>query len=369
MALRLEKSRFSDSLGGVKGNIEAISNICLYLWAVIGLFLIFYCLVRYIKKYSHWILATFILFGGLDFIIYFLENHSFPDCSHLEWWGTVFSYSANTTQLYWVFNQSIPIWLIVVLLLLLISNKKMAGWGALVFAYSPFAIIGMVPITIAALFNLDYTSFKIKIKSAVTIENTIIPIVMLLVFGSFYMCTIDSARSESGFLFLLVPEFRIFTLYIAFVVIEFLVYFILMGRMAMQYRFYWITLIELLLFPLFKMGLYNDLPMRGSMLALFILMILCLQFLMDENINILAIRKKAVLACLLVGFGTSYAEIQRNVKLTLTMNEYEYLKESVYSFGAIQTDDEPKIQIILNQYMSLEETYETTHFYKYLLKK
>ena len=75
-----------------------------------------------------------------------------------------------------------------------------------------------------------------------------------------------------------------------------------------------------------------------------------------------------MLTCLLAGYLTSCTEIQRNVSETLNVSQEEYLKEDVYSFGCMQTENEGQIMLNLNQYMVLDDELEKSLFYKYLLK-
>ena len=75
---------------------------------------ILYLINRYLKKESFWALFLLILFSGLDIIG--LPNYLFS-FKELEWWNGLFQYSSNTTSIYWTFNQTIPLWLIMSLLL------------------------------------------------------------------------------------------------------------------------------------------------------------------------------------------------------------------------------------------------------------
>ena len=352
-----------------KAIVDSISNILLYLWAVLGLFLVVYCLVRLLKKYSYWILSTLILFGGFDFLIYCLNNKQIPHNTHIEWWATLFQYTDNTAQLYWAFNQAIPIWLIIAFLLLIKNNKYMAGWTALGFAYSPFATLGLVPIVIAALFNQDKGKILHKLKNAVSAYNICIPIIMLVIFGSFYMQIVSGASLYSGFIFALYPELKTFTVYILFLFVEFLIYFIALGKIAKHYRFYWVVLFELLLIPLYRMGKFNDFSMRVSIPALFILMVLCLQRLFDAEASGDAKNKRIIIICLCLGYLTSCTEIQRNLTMTLMTPEENYLRNNVYSFGNIEWENEDYIYLHVNQYMSLDKDYKNSFFYKYLAQE
>lgn len=347
----------------ITGCSESLSNIFLLIWAVLCLFLVFYCLVQYLKKFSYWVLATYILFAGMDAVMWIIRYMKFPT-DHLEWWANYFQYSANTTQIYWVFNQSIPIWMIVSMLLLQNKSKSKCGLSALAFAYSPFATIGMIPIAIGSIFNGEDNeqSLSKKIVNALTFENIAIPILILVVFGSFYMQSSNSL-GEYGFIFCLHPEFRTFTLYAIFIFSEVLIYFIAMGSTARKFKFYWITLFELLTIPLFKAGLWNDFCMRVSIPALFLLMILILQTYFENQEHL---RRRVIQVLLIIGFITSLSEINRNLSGTLNLSEEEYINELVYSFGDMQTDNEDQVWINMNQYMPRD--FQNSFFYRYIAK-
>lgn len=352
---------------------EAVGQTTLYIWTVLELFLAFYFLVRYMRKYSYWILSAFVLFAGLDIVAWLACNVSIPNDTHIEWWVgfKYFQYSSNTTQLYWVFNQSVPIWLIVSILLQLKDSKSSAALCSLSFAYSPFATIGMIPIAIASAFNYRSEgancSIWKKARNMITFENVAVPLAMLIVFGSFYLQNKNSL-GETGFIFQIYPERRTLALYVIFCLVEFVIFFVAVGMSAARYRFYWVTLAELLLIPLYYAGGNNDFCMRASIPALMLLMVIMLQYI-HEDVSAPKEKKrqKVVMALLLVGYFTSVTEIQRNVKGTLMLQQSDYLRESVYSFGEMKTDNESQIRLNIKQYIPTD--YQDSFFYKYLAER
>ena len=356
------------ALAKIANGSEAVGNIALYLWAVLELFLAFYCIVRYISKYSYWILSAFMMFGGMDFIMWVICNMSLPVNDHIEWWTSYFfQYSANTTQVYWVFNQSIPVWLIIGVLLLLTRSRSSIALSSLSFAYSPFATIGFVPIAIASVFNADSEKGDTwgRIRRAISLENILVPLLMLVIFGSFYMQNNNSLTGNNGIIFQIYPYAQVLPIYVIFVLSEFLVYFIVMGKPAMQYRFYWVTLVELLIIPLFRAGGNNDFCMRASIPALMLLMIIVLQYYLGESgQNDEKKRKRIIAGLLIVGYMVSITEMQRNIALTIE-NSYEVnIREDVYSFGDMHTPYDWQVEINVDQYMPIN--YQDSFFYKYI---
>ncbi len=136
-----------------------------------------------------------------------------------------------------------------------------------------------------------------------------------------------------------------------------------MGSTARKFKFYWITLFELLTIPLFKAGLWNDFCMRVSIPALFLLMILVLQTYFENQEHL---RRRVIQVLLIIGFITSLSEINRNLSGTLNLSEEEYINELVYSFGDMQTDNEDQVWINMNQYMPRD--FQNSFFYRYIAK-
>ena len=349
---------------------RAVSDAALLLWAVLGVFLSFYCLVCYLKKYSYWILAAVILFGGMDFAMYVLMEGKVPFKGHVEWWAGYFQYSSNSAQLYWVFNQSIPIWVVMSLLLLATDTKRKIGLCSLVFAYSPFAAIGIIPIAMASCIKIKgggkNTIYKI-FKDVVSTENIGIPFMMLCIFGTFYLHNKNSI-GQTGIIFLLHPEFKILTVYIIFLVMEVLIYFLLVGRYAWNWEYYWIILTELILIPLYVAGKYNDFAMRASIPAIYLMMVMVLKYLLDSQIKSdHNVRRRILAAAVVIGFLTSAVELQRNISITLTASEEEYRNDPVVSFEKVKYGSDEFTRLIFDQYLSVD--YKDSLFYKYIAER
>ena len=105
-----------------------IGYIAQVIWASLGVFIfIYYFLASLIKKNLTAVLIV-ILFSGLDIVgklIFdpeFIKNYDIT--FHLEWWSFYYQFSSLTSQLYWVFNQAIPAWIITMLLYNEKNNKN-----------------------------------------------------------------------------------------------------------------------------------------------------------------------------------------------------------------------------------------------------
>lgn len=100
------------------GFTKLASNIVLYLHAVTGVILLHYLLCKIVKKCSWLCIGILVFFSGLDVVTYLIKSQTFPNITQsLEWSSEFFQYSGNTTQLFYVFNQSIPVWIIAAIIL------------------------------------------------------------------------------------------------------------------------------------------------------------------------------------------------------------------------------------------------------------
>ena len=119
-------------------------------WALLGIGLVYYLICAKNKKLELWPLAVFILFSGLDIIGEHLIGtniFSIDVTTHLEWWGTAYQYSSMTTQLFWVFNQAIPIWLGTIVILMQKNNRNVVFILACGLITSTLPSIGLALIT------------------------------------------------------------------------------------------------------------------------------------------------------------------------------------------------------------------------------
>ena len=339
---------------------EMARNMVLFAWAFLGIMLIIYLLNRMLGKCSYIVPIVLIFFGGLDSIPFFIKNFKLPFVEHMEWWAEYFQYSSNTTQLFFVFNQSIPVWLIVALLLQLKDNKYVAGLSSLVFAYSPWAVFGMVPIAIAGTLKKGE-----KIKKAINVVNILVPLMLLIVFGLFFMA---SSGSE-GYIGLIFGYYskqgrRLLFTYLYFIFVEAVIYFLAMGQRAEGYRYYWVTLFELILFPLFIVVDPNFI-MRGSIPALFLLTVFIIKYFVEDwKNNSEKIRKVVLVVVFCIGLLTPLTEINRTVQSTFAGEKF--LREEVVSFGNMQNQNEDQITTAKEQFFIYD--YENSLFFKYLGK-
>lgn len=126
-----------------------------FLWVLLGIFLVYALICIWRRKIVLWPLLILVFFSGLDIIgsNIFTEN-PIPvwGKEHLEWWTALspfkLQYTSNTSQLNWVFNQAIPVWLVMMLLFLEEPPQNMVWVVTLITITSTLPFIGVVPILI-----------------------------------------------------------------------------------------------------------------------------------------------------------------------------------------------------------------------------
>ncbi len=342
-------------------------NFLLYLWAFIGTFLAVYLVCRKLEKTSFGIIAVFIGFSGLDAVPTILLNSIFngigsvfPWMYHIEWWAGYFQYSSNTTLLFWVFNQSIPIWILMGLFLQLKDNKSFIGLTSLSFAYSPWATLGMVPFAIAGTLK-----DRKKIFDAINIGNILSAVYMMIVYGLFY----GSSTGSEGFVGLIFEKYSdrivdVLFWYVLFVVFEFGIYYFILGKSARKSEYYLLTLAMLAVLPLVHI-LEVDFVMRASIIPLFMTMIYVLEFLYKKSESAhYNVRRRLLIIALCIGALTPLSEIDRSVIKTVTMDDH--LEDSIGSLGYFEDDHSFYIYETRNQYFVYD--YESTSFFRYIGK-
>ncbi len=142
------------ALIGKLGDLD-MAYAALFVWVLLGILLIYALVCIWRRKIVLWPLLILIFFSGLDIIgshIFTEEMISVWGKEHLEWWAAEFpyklQYTSNTAQLYWVFNQAIPVWLVMMLLFLDEVPGNMIWVSAMLAITSTLPLIGLVPIMI-----------------------------------------------------------------------------------------------------------------------------------------------------------------------------------------------------------------------------
>ena len=254
-----------------------VGNFVLYLWNSIGIFLCLLSTSAVIKKVTAWVPFIFVFFSGLDIIpnlVYELTHYS--DWRWFEGFVTSMSYVSNFRELASVFNQMVPCFLVVAILLMSNNTRSMGLTAGILFCYSPWAVFGILPMVAAFLFGKNLRASKIS----KTLYNTFSPaniasaVLILTIFGSYYM-TNSGAVGYKGFAWEYFSNPGWFILaYIVFILIEVIPFALILYKREKYNPVFIAAFATLLILPFYRVSEMNDFTMRGSMPALFFFCIL-----------------------------------------------------------------------------------------------
>lgn len=313
-------------------NSFRITEIVNYIWAEIGLILVWLNLVRLIKinnVFKQILSAIILIFFSCPLWIAQAILNALYNIHNLNWivpidtthWfvatnDIILQYTNNFVLLQWVFPQIIAIWLT---LLLFIENKRKIQYYLTLMLpsmlFGTLSFIGIVPIALGcALCELARKRNIIMwFKKIFSLEN----IITLLTLGSvlilyFYGNILCDKPDTISFRIMEYGDYWGF--YFIFVIIMVLLYSLCIWIDNKKNELFYFAVISLLLLPLFKMGMWNDFMMRASIPALFILMYLIVKFLNNyiridvfKNTNIPIVKKiLPFLVCIILIIGGSY---------------------------------------------------------------
>ena len=379
------------------------ANLFLFAWTYTGLILAFAWFARIgriklEKRPSRYLglVVFFCLAGGLDLIATQLLTRADVRMSdHVEPWAAFFQFSSNTTLIYWVPQHTLAIWLLTGLFCDVIYRRQSLKYigmpAAAAFIWSPFGVVGLVPLLIMTLVvylrRPNQTCLFNRDSLVLNGLAAWVGAVYLLYLGSnqFHFPTgwiWKMVEGAPGFLFQRLWQFWVFEFGLAaFITVMILVLGAVVGHSANSSaestRIHWgrwlaedfdlsreqvlvfvACLIVLLMLPLYKMGVHNDLVMRGSVSALFFFWAFLAKVLFDASSRVKRRLRPLFLLLimiLLIGFYPSLAEISRSLE------NYHF---GPPLFSSVSTSGEVNSYEIVVQKIANEDSI----FYQYLSK-
>jgi len=272
-----------------------VGNMSLLLYFTFGFTVLFLLLLMYFQKTDakHVFLLVFglILFSGMDIIG---SGLSIPEGLHIEWWAGTFQYSSLTTCMCWVFNQTLVPWICTTLLLHEKSVSNLVFIGMACLFNGPFPFIGFFIYCIAIGIMRCVAMTKEKkgrsfVKEVFSLSNIfatllIFPIISAFLLSNNYMADNTGADSDSVFFLASTWGLSDFVWYVFFLLIEFGIFAVLIARPNKKNVLFYVTVIQLCIYPLFNLGINSDLTMRASIPPLFMMFIMVYKYLFDEKI-------------------------------------------------------------------------------------
>jgi len=358
---------------------RGVANAAMFLWSFIFLFLttLLVCAFTKAKSFSRVLLTVFIIifFSGMDIVGVLAANKWDPDAvsDHLEWWGKHYQYSSNSTQLFWVFNQSTPAWLATALFL---NEKSVRNYVFLCLALlpcSPFPMVGLFLLLVVSVFRCFFTAIKEKtlpkfLLEAFSLQNIIAAVVVLPVFYLYYKG--NMAIDSGGFRFWLgfdryEPSQALY-FYARFAFLEFGLLAALLFWRFRKNLLYWVSVLSLCFIGMFRMGGFADFSMRASIPALFVLMVLAISMLQngigsqktDFGIRYTFSRTSiAILLVLIIGAVTPLVECFRAINAVQLYGVKGAVADDIITFSDKPVKD-------YKNFMTAE--YKSSDFWRYL---
>jgi hypothetical protein len=280
------------------------ANQALYWWSMGGLLLalLWFCVL--VRRVSYSVLLIFVLFSGLDVIGKVLAtygrlwNIAEKDWQHIDSWSGLWQYSSNATLLNWVPHQGLAGWVVMGMTLYCMVSLRRRELILLPFGlsalWSPFITVGMVPYVVLD-FLIAQGSLAQRIRHTVSVPNAVG--LLALAITAFYFSAKATAGSPIVIQDMLSglslasyagPTWDAIAFLLFFCLLEFGLYAIVLYRSGavQDERWRWvfdITVLTLSILPWFKFGVYNDLVMRASIPALFVLAVIVARAVHDAS--------------------------------------------------------------------------------------
>ncbi|MDO5377531.1 MAG: hypothetical protein Q4G52_04270 [Clostridia bacterium] len=322
-----------------EGACWAAANAALFLQTVWFLVLIFLFLLRLVRAQTLLpaclSLLIFVMFSGMDALMAgFIDDWN----NQIEWWAGTYQFSSNTTCLFWVYNQAVPAWLAMLLLLSSpweIGVYALVGLAALPFA--PFPFIGLFVCMVSLAVCLLAREIRAQgvsrgtrafFRRCLSAPNLLACAAVLPIFLPYFAS--NQASSEAPFRF--EPLLHAFSLRTAFFrlllfeLIEFGALALVLGSRFRREPLFIASVAVPVLAPLFRIGFKADFGMRVSIPSLTLLCVCSIRFLLDARSRKQDRYAAGVLALLLlIGSVTPLLEFERGAyKVKLAGTNFMY---------------------------------------------
>lgn len=302
-----------------------IANFALFTWSLFGLLLVTHHLASALKTSNLKATTLLILFSGLDILgtLFFPQDYPtiFPPITHLETWAGNLQYSSFTTQLFWVFNQAIPAWLVTSIIVSWAEAKLPDKRGEIIFLWSlcfffaPLASVGLLPYILIEL--IKQTDFKSPFKNLK--PATILSALIIFILSSFFFAS-NTAAQQRGFQSLPIDKF------LAFFLLEGGILWLVLAPSKYKDPRWVITGILLAIIPFIQLGSDRDFVMRASIAPLFYLMLLTGEVIFNKSTHhVSLITRYSLLVLLVLGALTPLYEINRSIYRTY---DYYFLQDT-----------------------------------------
>jgi hypothetical protein len=291
------------------------ANGALFVTTLVGAWLSLAWFTRLNRRHFIGSALFFVFVGGLDFVFSRWILQFVPDGrSILGNWSHIWEFQANTFVLFWGPQHAISAWLLTSLILYQDRGRRSTALIALILSigllWSPFVVAGLIPIA-AVVFLRRWRSYSL------TVKNSLGPALL-----TFFICAYFIAHSFSlprGWLWKGFNLQEGWPLLLIFYLSEFALFAFFCrkkGPPGLGGLTLWsVVLLTLFAAPLYCIGAFWDLTMRGALAPLFFLHLAMMNSLSAKSWDA---RTKTLALLALLGFFPAFAEISRSTADTQT---------------------------------------------------
>ena len=351
-------------LGVSEDMLWFIGNQLLWIFTAAGVFivmLLILCLVKTNDPKKQLIIPLILVgFSGLDIIGVIIDMLFFHEVSlgsfHIEWWSGFLQYSSMTTCLFWVFNQVVIPWIVI------LSFMQEKNASRFVYLGLCCTLAGPIPFLCVFFYMIVDAAVKItgsarrkELKAADALKEyfhpvNLISIIPLLIFVKFFstnaaLSITTNANSEitGSFLWFKFNDISdpvILRHYLLFLILEVMIYFVLLYRKHEKDYIYWTTVVLLMVAPFISLGNSSDFVMRFSVPALMVLLVFCARALLSDDIkeNLTFKAKRILVTCLIIGSITPLTEFARGYYYMLMNGKFANTRDSIVTLANDEDD-------------------------------
>lgn len=356
-----------------EGVLWAAANAALFaqtVWFLVLVFLLLISLVRARTLLPACLaLLIFVMFSGMDAL---MAGFTGDWSSQIEWWAGTYQFSSNTTCLFWVYNQAVPAWL--AMLLLVDSPRDVGGFalvGLLSFPFAPFPFAGLALAMVAQALALLVRAVRAQglacgasslLRECLSARNLLACAAIIPCFLPYFASNQASSDAPLRLELLLhafSPRTAFFRL-LLFELVEFGALALVLGVRWRKSPLFLASVATLVLAPLVRMGYKADFGMRVSIPALTLLCVCAARLLLDARERRQERYAAGVLALfLLIGSVTPLLEFERGAyKVMLAGTNFMYSDP----YKTVLCEDADTFNFIC------EDT-SSSFFYRYLARR
>lgn len=289
----------------------AAGHFALFLWTVLGVLITLYLIAKYLQKFSVAVVYMFFAWGTLFFIGALIKYpiEKFGTEGNYLWAGMRLYANSNLGSIYWIFNQSLTAWPI----MLLILNKAPLKNSIFIYSFclflSPFCFVGFLPFFLYYLLlhyrqERDLQEF---VKSCFSFQN-VLGALAVVALTYFYL-----QSNKAGQKFHYIP-FSSLKVFVAFMALSWGIVALILFPKFRKEPLYWISVAILIPLPFFQQGNGMDFPGRVSMPAFLVFLLLAMRLVLEEK---RALTRKAMVAYFVVA-GVSHFIFETGISMWKT---------------------------------------------------